>query len=224
MSQCHTLIISDLHLGARISRTDKILNILSNIKSKYLIINGDLFDSDTTHKFTSDEWRVISLLSLIAEKTPITLVGGNHGRKLDLLAEKMGIEVLENHIFSVGKKKFLCMHGDEFDMFVKNLPITTHVFTKTYYMIQKFGGKKQNFSIILKKLTKQILGISRRQQRLAIKQGQTHGANVIICSHTHIPHSSEKDGVLFLNSGSFCNEPSTFITVDKDGTVRLNTI
>jgi predicted phosphodiesterase len=154
----------------------------------------------------------------------VTLVGGNHGRKLDILAEKMGIEILESHIFSVGNKKFLCMHGDEFDMFVKNLPLTTDIFTKIYYLIQRFGGKKQSFSMILKRLTKQILGISRRQQRLAMKQGHSHNANVIICSHTHIPHSSEKNGVLFLNSGSFCNNLSTYITVDKDGTVKLNTI
>jgi len=224
MTSCHTLIISDLHLGARISRTDKILDVLTNTKFKHLIINGDLFDSDTVHKFSTDEWRIISLLSEIAEKNHVTLVGGNHGRKLDVLVEKMGINIFEDHVFSIANKKFLCLHGDQFDMFVKNLPMTTHVFTKMYYLIQRFGGSKQSFSMIIKKLSKQILGISRRQQRLAMKHGQSYGANVIICSHTHIPHSSEKNSVLFLNSGSFCNEPSTFITIDKDGTVKLNTI
>jgi len=224
MTTCHTLIISDLHLGARISRTEKILDILTNIKFKCLIINGDLFDSDTTHKFSTAEWNIISLLSKIAEKSEVTLVGGNHGRRLDILAEKMGINILEDHIFSISNKKFLCLHGDQFDMFVKNLPMTTRLFTKIYYLIQRFGGKKQNFSMIIKKLTKQILGISRRQQRLAIEHGSSHNANVIICSHTHIPHSSEKNGVLFLNSGSFCNDPSTYITVDKNGIVMLNSI
>jgi len=224
MTKCHTLIVSDLHLGAKISRTDKILQVLNTIQFKSLIINGDLFDSDTTQKFTSEDWRIISLLSKIAEKNDVRLVGGNHGRKLDVLAEKMGITILENHIFSIGGRKFLCFHGDEFDMFVKNLPMTTHVFTKIYYLIQRFGGKKQSFSMIIKRLTKQLLGISRRQQRLAIKKGSSHNANVIICSHTHIPHSSEKNGVLFLNSGSFCNNPSTYITVDKNGVVKMHEI
>jgi len=224
MTSCHTLVISDLHLGAKISRTDKILDVLSNIEFKNLIINGDLFDSDTTHRFHSGEWRIISLLSGIAEKKNIYLVGGNHGRKLDILAEKMGIEILENHVFNVGENKFLCMHGDEFDIFVKKLPLTTHVFTGIYYMIQRFGGKKQSFSIIIKKLTKQLLGISRRQQRLALKHGHSHNANVIICSHTHIPHYNEKNGVIFINSGSFCNNTSTYITIDKAGVVKMNEI
>jgi len=224
MTKCHTLIVSDLHLGAKISRTDKILHVLNNVQCKNLIINGDLFDSDTTRQFTSEDWQIISLLSKIAEKSNVLLVGGNHGRQLDILAEKMGIQILENHVFNVGEKKFLCMHGDEFDMFVKNLPMTTHVFTRIYYLIQRFGGKKQSFSIVLKRLTKQILGISRRQQRLALKKGSSQNANVIICSHTHIPHSSEKSGVLFLNSGSFCNNLSTYITIDKSGVVKMHEV
>jgi predicted phosphodiesterase len=54
-----------------------------------------------------------------------------------------------------------------------------------------------------------------------MKRGRSHNADIIICSHTHIPHSSTKDEVLFLNSGSFCNDPSTYITIDKNGRVEL---
>jgi hypothetical protein len=35
---------------------------------------------------------------------------------------------------------------------------------------------------------------------------------------------SKKDEISFFNSGSFCSEPSTFITVEKNGTVMLNEV
>jgi len=221
MIRCHTLVISDIHLGAKICQTSKVLQVLNNLQCKCLIINGDLFDSDAVHKFSEDHWRIISTISELTDHMKVILVGGNHGRKLDVLAEKMGIEICETYVFSLADKKFLCLHGDEFDMFVKNLPLTTHIFTQLYYLIQRLGGTKQRFSMIIKKLSKRILGISRRQQRLAMKRGRSHNADIIICSHTHIPHSSTKDEVLFLNSGSFCNDPSTYITIDKNGRVEL---
>jgi len=39
-----TIIMSDLHLGARQSQTDKILKFLKENKSEILILNGDIID------------------------------------------------------------------------------------------------------------------------------------------------------------------------------------
>lgn len=224
MSECHTLIVSDIHLGSRICRTDKILAVLREVKFKTLIINGDLFDSDTTQRFNGAHWEVIFSIAAIAEQSEVFLVGGNHGRELDTMAKKMGLRVMDNYAFMVGGRKFLCLHGDEFDMFVKHLPKTTAVFTKLFYFVQRLGGEKQRVSMFIKRLSKKVLGISRRQQRLALRQGRTQQADVVICSHTHIPHVGREDGILFVNSGSFCNNPSTYVTIDKNGIVELKEI
>jgi len=224
MIRCHTLVISDLHLGAPICRTDKILAALDEVRFKNLIINGDLFDNDSPAKFNSGHWEIISRLSAIAERSDVYLVGGNHGRKLDALARKMDIRTCERRIFTLGEKKILCLHGDEFDMYMKKLPFISGLLSGAYYSIQRFSGKKQHFSIVLKRATKKFFGIARRQKRLALAHGRMHGADVVICSHTHIPHVSEDAGMLFLNSGSFCDQPSTFITIRKDGTAQLHEI
>ena len=39
-----TIIMSDLHLGARQSQTDKILKFLEENQSDKLILNGDIID------------------------------------------------------------------------------------------------------------------------------------------------------------------------------------
>lgn len=221
MSECHTLIVSDIHLGARVSRPDKVLEILRGVKFKDLIINGDLFDSADIEKLTPEHWEVVTLISDIAKEHPVMLVGGNHGRELDSMVKKLRVKVYDNHAFNVGGRRFLCLHGDEFDFMVKRFPFTTKIFTQIYYFIQLFGGRKQRVSVFLKKLTKKLFGLTRRQERLAVQEGLEQDANVVICSHTHIPHVGHRDGLLFVNSGSFCNNPSTYITIAKNGLVQL---
>jgi UDP-2,3-diacylglucosamine pyrophosphatase LpxH len=225
MPECHTLIISDIHLGSRVCQADKVLEVLRSVKFKDLIINGDLFDSDNTYKFTDKHWEVISVISDVAKKHYVVMVGGNHGRELDTLAKKVGVRVIDNHAFNVGGRKFLCLHGDEFDMFIKRLPMTSDLFTWIYYLIQRLGGKKQRVSVVIKRLSKIILGVARRQKRLALKEGAKENVNVVICSHTHMPYVGHgNNGLLFVNSGSFCDYPSTYIAIDKSGLVALNEI
>lgn len=222
MPDCHTLVISDIHLGARVSRPEKVLELLRGAHFKNLIINGDLFDSAEIEKLTPEHWEVLTLISDIAKNYPTVLVGGNHGRELDNIVKKMRIRVMDNHAFDVGGRKFLCLHGDEFDMFVRHLPGTTKLFTVLYYFIQRFGGGgKHRVAVLIKRASKIILGISRRQKRLALEQGALEHANVVICSHTHIPYVGKEDGILFVNSGSFCDTPCSYITIARNGLVQL---
>ena len=44
MKKWRTIIMSDLHLGARQSQTTKILEFLENNESDILILNGDIID------------------------------------------------------------------------------------------------------------------------------------------------------------------------------------
>jgi predicted phosphodiesterase len=224
MPDCHTLIVSDIHLGSRISRADKMLSLLNEANWKTLIINGDLFDSDDIGRLNKAHWEILTTLSSLAKKRKIFLIGGNHGRKLDKLAKKLGIRLEDELAFAINKRQFLCFHGDEFDAFIKHLPLATSVFTRLYYAIQQLDGNRQHVSMILKKLSKKILGISKRQQKQAVRIGHVRHATVVVCSHTHLPYVAVEDGVLFINSGSFCSNPCTYITIDKAGLVELKEI
>ncbi|MGC9605344.1 MAG: metallophosphoesterase family protein [Minisyncoccia bacterium] len=224
MTECHTLIISDIHLGSRVCRAERVLEVLREVKFKDLIINGDLFDSDTTYKFNGKHWEVVSAIADIADRHYVVLVGGNHGRELDTLARRIGLRVIDNHAFTVGKRNFLCLHGDEFDIFIKYLPMTSKLFAWLYIFIQRFGGKKQRVSIFIKRLSKIILGLDRSQKRLALRKGAKQHANVVICSHTHIPHVDTRNDILFVNSGSFCDNPCNYVTIDKSGLVELREV
>lgn len=221
MTDCHTLLVSDLHLGSRVSQADKILNLLKTVKFDVLIINGDLFDGETPRKLKPKDWEILRFLEDLSKRAQVLLVGGNHGRNLDDVAKYAGIEIREEHSFTVGDTRFLCLHGDEFDVFIKKMPRTSKFFTTIYEILQAFGGKKQRFSMLMKRLSKTILHVPLRQQRLALRHAEAKNADVIICSHTHLPHEDKSADVHFINSGSFCEYPCNYVAIDRAGNARL---
>jgi UDP-2,3-diacylglucosamine pyrophosphatase LpxH len=221
MPDCHTLIISDIHLGSRVCRAEKVLLLLRQAKFKILVINGDLFDGNDTYKLNAKHWDILTMIADIAKKQPVFLVRGNHGRSLDKFIGKLGVEVKDDYSFSIGEDKLLCLHGDEFDMYVKHIPVSSSIGTYLYYLLQAVGGEKQRIPMLIKRASKHLLRIQTRQQKLAMKHAADNGASVIICSHTHLPHEDMQDGIRFINSGSFCDNPCSYVTVSRNGQAEL---
>ena len=201
-------------------RAEKIIEILKKNQFEILIVNGDLFDTNETRnskktlgnnrKYLGKSQRDTKCFLSAATTEEIRHFGG-----------EIGMELQNEYAFTLGDNRFLCLHGDEFDMFVKHLPLTKRFFARLYYLIQKISGKKQKTPVVAKMLMKKILGIPRRQERLALKRGATDGSNVVICSHTHIPHMETKNGILFINSGSFCDNPSNYVAISSNGETEL---
>jgi len=213
--------MSDLHLGSRVCRRDKILEVLHKSQFHTLVVNGDLFDSNDTEKLTEKDWEILKVLEKKAQRHPVLLIGGNHGRKLDILARDIGMDLRDEYAFTLGDNRFLCLHGDEFDMFTRYLPFTSEMFSRLYILIQSLASKEQKGPVVTKMILKKVLGVPSRQERLALKRGAKQGADIVICSHTHIPHMETKNGILFINSGSFCNNPSNYVAISPSGETEL---
>ena len=60
----NTLIVSDLHLGARNSRTDLIAELLEGDFDR-LVLNGDTVDSPDLRRFRPCDWRIIDALRAV---------------------------------------------------------------------------------------------------------------------------------------------------------------
>ena len=73
----NTLIVSDLHLGARNSRTDLIAELLETDFDR-LVLNGDTVDSPDLRRFRPCDWRVIDALRAAAHARELVVVRGNH--------------------------------------------------------------------------------------------------------------------------------------------------
>jgi len=86
-------------------------------------------------------------------------------------------------------------------------------------------ARNSAFPVVIKRLSKIILGVARRQKRLALKeegQGECERSHLLAYPYALRRHGN--NGLLFVNSGSFCDYPSTYIAIDKSGLVALNEI
>ena len=72
----NTIIVSDLHLGARNSRTDLLAELLDSNFDR-LILNGDTVDSADLRRFRPADWRILDTLRAIAESRELVFVRGN---------------------------------------------------------------------------------------------------------------------------------------------------
>ncbi|MBI5732770.1 hypothetical protein HY967_02295 [Candidatus Jorgensenbacteria bacterium] len=55
-SPFEVIIVSDVHLGSRVSRAKQLLQWLKSQNFKKLILNGDIFDDLNIKWFLRDDW------------------------------------------------------------------------------------------------------------------------------------------------------------------------
>src|SRR5262249_2866854 len=119
-----TLIVSDLHLGARNSRTDLLAQLLRGSFDR-LILNGDTINSLDFRRFRAGDWRIVELLNDIARRRQLVLIRGNHDgyaaetedafSSLSVLAELLGTTMHEDYEVDTLDGRLLVLHGDQFD-------------------------------------------------------------------------------------------------------------
>jgi UDP-2,3-diacylglucosamine pyrophosphatase LpxH len=51
----------------------------------------------------------------------------------------------------------------------------------------------------------------------AVRHARKRGVQTVICGHTHEPVDETVDGIRYINSGSWTEEPCSFVTVGDDG-------
>lgn len=136
------IIISNIHLGSDICQS-KVLDILlqdiifERIKTKELILNGDIFDSWDFRILKKNHWKILSDLRKLSDKIKITWVEGNHDGPAEIVSHLIGIDVFEDYILESGYKKIFITHGHIFDSFIEDHPIITEIACFLYFFTTK---------------------------------------------------------------------------------------
>jgi UDP-2,3-diacylglucosamine pyrophosphatase LpxH len=125
MKKWRTIIMSDLHLGARQSQTDKIIKFLENNESETLILNGDIIDGWALKgggKWKKDCSKIFRrFMKRSEEGTKVIYIRGNHDDFLKPFVPFLlnNIEIVRKytHIGADGRK-YYCFHGDVLDFVI----------------------------------------------------------------------------------------------------------
>lgn len=244
MNHAKILFISDTHLGSHSARTDKLIEVLKkaedieSLETIYLI--GDFIDgwklSRKKFSWKEQENKIIrKLIKFIQNGIKIVYIAGNHD---DFMRKYIGIDaiknlsVLDEDFLNIdGGKKYLIIHGDQFDAFIKHKLSSdwliylgdscyeTLIYVSRKYM-ELFNSKFSISKFIKGKFKNAMKYISSYEDKL-MDYADRNGCYGVICGHIHCPKISED--LKYINTGDFV-ENNSYVWMDGKGNFYLEYI
>ena len=230
MNKYKTIIMSDLHLGARQSQTDKILNFLEKNESEILILNGDIIDGwalKSKGKWNKNCSKVFRRFMKRSEQgTKVIYIRGNHDDFLKpFVPFKMNkIEIVRKYVHEgIDGRKYFCFHGDVLDFIIMKVRWLAVIGGWSYdfvirlntiynYIRKKFNLPYHSLANTIKQSVKGAINFVSDFETNAKNLTKQKGYDVAVCGHIHQP-KLEND---YMNSGDFC-ENSTCLVEDFNG-------
>lgn len=215
-----TLIISDIHLGYDFSQTERLLKALAEYEFKQLILNGDIFDDLNFNRLHSDHWDVLSHFRQLTKEHKVVWVVGNHDGQASILSRLLGVKVYNHYIWTEGKKRYLAIHGHQFDRFISKDLVISKLASMLYDLVKKHSKNQMVFSHWMMENNRSWLRLSDEVATKAIKYAKRRKVSVVFCGHTHVARQLKVDKVNYYNSGCWTETPSHLITI-KGGKVEI---
>ena len=226
--------MSDLHLGARQSQTDKIISFLDNNTTEKLILNGDIIDGwalKGNGKWTKDCTKIFRKFMKMSEKnTKVVYIRGNHDDFLkDFIPFKLNnIRIVRKYIHNgIDGRKYFCFHGDVLDFVIMEARWLAVIGGWSYDIVIKFNTiynkirkwfklPYHSLANTIKQSVKGAINFVSDFEENAKGLTKQKGYDVAVCGHIHQP-KIEND---YMNSGDFC-ENSTCLVEDFDGNWKI---
>jgi UDP-2,3-diacylglucosamine pyrophosphatase LpxH len=216
-----TMIVSDVHLGSEVSRAPELLEMLRSYRFRRLILLGDIFSDLNFKRLKSHHWELLSHIRKLSNpkrKVEVVWVEGNHDKGLsDVMSHLVGIKVYQHYEWHFQGKRYMAIHGHQFDRFIVDNALVSDLSSFLYLWIQKCDFGRQRFSRLLDRLNTNWLRMSPRVAAGAQSFASEQSADVVFCGHTHEAQHIQFGAVNYYNTGCWTQAPSTFITIDDSG-------
>ena len=232
------VFLSDVHLGTRGSRADFLADFLRQVECEQLYLVGDIVDGWRLRKtwyWDSHHDEVLRLIMRHARAgTTVTYIPGNHDEMFRswLGLEVAGVKLAMDAVHTAADgRRFLVMHGDEFDSVVRYYRFLALLGDGAYTLAlalnrhfnavrRRLGYPYWSLSQWLKRQVKgAVMAIDRFETAVAAeaRKGGHHG---VICGHIHHAEMREIGGVLYMNDGDWV-ESCTALAEHADGRFEL---
>lgn len=235
-----TLFLSDVHLGSKAAKTDFLLDFLRCHEAATIVLVGDIVDGWRLKR--SWYWPqncndvVQKLLRKARKGARIVYIPGNHDEFLrDFPGVHFGgIEVARQIVHEAADgKRYLVLHGDEFDVVVRNARLLAYLGDWAYdaaiivnialaAIRRRLGLPYWSFSAWAKLQVKHAVNFIGAFQTVVAEEARKHGADGVICGHIHHAVIEDIDGIRYINTGDWV-ESCTAVVEHWDGTMELIT-
>jgi UDP-2,3-diacylglucosamine pyrophosphatase LpxH len=233
-----TLFISDVHLGTKGAQAELLLAFLDRVEAETIFIVGDLVDGWQLKKkwyWPQTHTEVLQkIMRRGSQGTRIIYIPGNHDEFLrDYVGSHFGVVELmldAIHVTADGRK-FLVMHGDEFDVVVGNAKWLAHLGDWAYVAAmqinkvvnlvrRRLGFTYWSLSAWAKSKVKSAVNAIGSFETTLSDAAKRRGVEGIICGHIHTPALTERAGLTYVNTGDWV-ESCTAVLEHPDGRLEL---
>ncbi len=233
-----SVFISDVHLGFKGCQARYLLDFLRRIECERVYLVGDIVDLWSLSR--SFYWPqahndvIRTLLGKAKHGTRVVYIPGNHDR---VFRDHEGL-VLGNVAIcreaiheTVDGRRFLVLHGDEFDGIVRASPLLESIGNSAYAGVLRLnrylnavrvrmGFPYWSLAAFLKHKVKNAVKYIAGFERALAAEARRRGVDGVICGHIHRAEISEIDGVAYCNDGDWV-ESCTALVEDFSGRLSL---
>jgi UDP-2,3-diacylglucosamine pyrophosphatase LpxH len=217
-----TLILSDLHLGADMSRAREALRVLQENRYRRLILLGDIFADLNFGRLKKEHWKFLGFIRKLSNpkrNVEVVWVEGNHDHGLaEIMSHLVGVRVYQEYQWEYQGLRHTAVHGHQFDGFVvSNVRVSYLIGTLLYLQLQKWDSKNKTLTRFLDRLNTRWLRLSSKVADGALAHARHRQAARIFCGHTHAAMHKHERGTDYFNCGSWIDAHPTHITVGEEG-------
>ena len=218
----NTLILSDLHLGADMSRAREALRVLRENQYRRLILLGDIFADLNFGRLKKEHWKFLGFIRKLSNpkrKVEVVWVEGNHDHGLaPIMSHLVGVRVYQEYQWHYQGLRHTAVHGHQFDGFVVSNVHVSYLFgTLLYLQLQKWDSKNKTVTRFLDRLGTRWQRLSTKVADGALAHARRHQVARVFCGHTHAAMHKHERGIDYFNCGAWVDALPTYITVGEEG-------
>lgn len=230
--------ISDIHLGTPGCKANFLLDFLRSTKSENLYLVGDIIDGWSLQQGwywpQAHNDVVQKILRKARQGTRVVFIPGNHDEfARNYVDHDFGsIQVVHETVHKTADgRKFLVLHGDEFDVVVKYARWLAYLGDWSYGLClklndtlniirQRLGYPYWSLSAYLKLKVKNAVKFIADFENALADVALDRGVDGVICGHIHHPEIREINGVTYCNDGDWVESCSALVE-HFDGRLEL---
>ena len=233
-----TIFISDVHLGTKGCQAELLLDFLRHVECETLYLVGDIVDGwklrSGWHWPQAHNDVVQKILRLARKGVNVIYVPGNHD---DRVREFVGVHfggvvVVRDAIHETADgRRFLVLHGDEFDGVVQHARWLAFVGDYAYRALiaantlfnrlrRRMGFGYWSLSAFLKTKVKNALQFVENFESAVADEARRRGVDGVICGHIHKAEMRDIDGIAYINDGDWVESCSALVE-HHDGTLEI---
>ena len=239
MTTVRSIFLSDIHLGTRACQAGRLLEFLRSYVAENLFLVGDIVDFWAMRRnvvWTADQNTFVQkILKRARHGERVLFIPGNHDEAVrDYLGIAFGdIEVVGEYVHQLADgRRFLLLHGDEFDQITRHhrwVAVLGDVMydllvrlNSTISFVRRRMGITCYWSLAgyAKRRVKSALQFIFDFEDTALRAARQRGLDGIICGHIHSAVIREVDGVSYVNCGDWVDS-CTAIVEHLDGRLEL---